>query len=82
MLHPDMPGSGLELNDLLVYKLAQRDTFPPVSNLLQRVTQWISIFIFVRGKLENSSQVQVISCSTSPKMRRLQVAGLNRGTGP
>ena len=53
-----------------------------LSSFDQRVTQWMSERTVTRGNRRNSSHVQVISRSTSPKHRNVQRAGSKRGVSP
>src|ERR1700694_1219824 len=53
-----------------------------VSNLVQRVTQCMSVLTVLVGSATNCCQVSSAGCSTSPEIRKRQVAGLNCGTFP
>src|SRR3954452_1601045 len=53
-----------------------------VSSFDQRVTQWMSVRTSRWGSAISSSQVSRTSFSTSPKMRRSQLARSKRGFGP
>src|SRR5215467_16098035 len=53
-----------------------------VSNLVQRVTQWMSVFTTFVGSAVNWSQVSSNGFSTSPKTRKRHVFGLNVGIAP
>ena len=52
------------------------------SSLVHPVTQWASAVTVVFGRAMNSSQVKVISSSTSPQMRNCHVARSILGTRP
>ena len=54
----------------------------PVSNRLQRVTQWMSWTLLSLGSPVNCSHVSDISSSTSPKTRNVHVARSACGTLP
>src|SRR5262245_19247380 len=53
-----------------------------LSSFDQRVTQWMSDVTVTRGRAWNSAQVQATSRSTSPKQRKVERAGSNRGVSP
>src|SRR5579872_4876203 len=53
-----------------------------VSNLVQRVTQWMSVFTTRVGSSVNCCHESSSGASTSPKMRSRHFAGSNAGTPP
>jgi hypothetical protein len=57
-------------------------TLPNGIELLQRVTQWMSVVIVLRGNALNSSQVSRKGESTSPKTRKSHVSSFVLGTEP